>query len=250
MLRLILAVAVVLGVALVFQVASGDTRSAYGYIERGGNRKEGLKTVPSSSLSLRVVSFLAHREDKDFEKGDDIKLRFYVPSGEPVFLTASEIVPVHNYFMKPLKSDWPTGWQLFSDWPADEVLRPRGIRPADLGIVGRVNQEKPGSGTLVPLLFYVDDPPDKISSYEVRLVSREVLTVLRYDLRREGASEPILKKVLRKEFSAGAPILIRLNLVDQPPGSFTLRLFSKIKGLNHGPKRTYVFYHVPDVSGP
>jgi hypothetical protein len=233
--------------ALLLLTESFSSEGKYAYIERGKNRMEGIKKVPCSSLDLRIVSFLSYRENFNFAPEQNIKVKLYVPSEEPVFMTASEIVPVHNYYMKPLKNTWDKGWQLFSDWPATDVLIPLKIEPAQLGLVGRISQDKPGSGKLVPLLFYVNNHPNQIDSYEVCLISRETLSVVRYTLCAEGSEEEILRKVVRKKFAANTPILIKLDLKDQPAGLFRLSVKGKIEGLNEGPKRTYTFFHEPQV---
>jgi hypothetical protein len=235
-----------LGFLLLTESVSSDGK--YSYRERGKNRMEGIKKVPCSSLDLRIVSFLSFRENFNLAPEQNIKVKLYVPSKEPVFITAGEIVPVHNYYMKPLKNTWGTGWQLFSDWPAADVLIPLRIEPAQLGLVGRISRDKPGSGELVPLLFYVDNHPNQIDSYEVCLTSRETLSVVRYTLWAEGSEEEILRKVVRKKFAANTPILIRLDLRDKPAGLFRLSVKGKIRGLNEGPKRTYTFFHEPQVT--
>jgi hypothetical protein len=245
-LRLTPVLKITLGVLLL--TGSVSSEGKYAYTERGKNRWEGVKKVPSSSLDLRIVSFLAYRENFNFASEQNIKVKLYVPSKESVFITASEIVPVRNYYMKPLKNTWGAGWQLFSDWPAADVLIPLQIEPAQLGLVGRISQDKPGSGKLVPLLFYVNDHPKQIDSYEVCLTSRETLSVVRYTLWAEGSEEGILRKVVRKKFPASTPILIKLNLKGQPAGLFRLSVKGKVKGLNEGPRRTYIFFHKPEVT--
>lgn len=219
------------------------------YRLRDGNRMEGLNDVPTASLDLRVVSFLGYRENPRLLANDYLKLKFYVPSGDPVFITASEMVPTRHYFMEPVRTKWPEGWQEFSQWPANALLVPEGIDPANLGVVARLISNEAGSSHLVPVLFYVNSSPAKLSSYKLRIVSRETLSSIDFGLKRYQAPQVLSEQTLTKKyFSAGTPITLRMDLTGERAGWFELWIEARVKDQLGGPKRTYFFFHQPNVS--
>jgi hypothetical protein len=106
------------------------------YRLRDGNRMEGLvepKTSGSGSLDLRVASFLSYREPLQLRPGDNLILGFYVPSVDPIEITASEIVAKRYYLMKPRQTRWLRGWQAFSGWPATALIQAEIDEPRYLG---------------------------------------------------------------------------------------------------------------------
>lgn len=235
-------------IGLLLSYTPATSEEKYDYRERGKNRMEGKQDVPSASLDLRVVSFLGYREDISFSSKDVLKLKFFVRTEEPIFITASEINPVHYYFMRPLRSKWPSGWQIFSPWQASEVLIPLGIPIHNLGIIARIGSTKEGSGQLAPLLLYTENPPPKIASYKMILVSRENLSKMQYTLSRIGTKPTSFQQNLHKDFPAETPIILDLNLKDEQANMFELTVKGKIRNSNEGPKRTYTFFHNPSAS--
>jgi hypothetical protein len=239
--------------AAVIQSPAADQHE-YGL--RDGNRMEGLtepKTTGPGSLDLRVASFLGYREPLTLRQGDHITVAFYVPSADPIEIEASEIVARRYYSMKPTQKRWPRGWQVFSRWPAAAVLIPLGIDISNIGIVGRIdNGDAPDNGFLVPLLFYVRGRPASVSAYELQVVSREVLSQVRFSISTGRPERSVFYKVLRpqseKFFDAGVPIALQVPVRNEPAGWLKLEIEARIKDHLDGPARIYHFFHQPAVT--
>ena len=217
---------------------------------RDGNRMEGIRNdVPTASLDLRIISFISYRENKTLLQNDKLKLKFYVPTDDQIFISVGEIVPLHYYYMEPLKTQWAKGWQVFAGWPVKAVLLPKGIHPSSLGIVARLNSKEPGGGLLAPVLFYSSMHPAKVFSYELRVVSRETLSTLSYLLKRWQAKNRHSAYTLSDDphdyIAAGTPITFRLNLDNEAAGWFELLIDARVRDQIDGPRRTYYFFHQP-----
>lgn len=229
--------------------------SEFEYKLRDGNRKEGIRNdVPSASLDLCIISFISYRENRKPSLNDYLKLTFYVPTEAPIFISVSELVPVHYYYMDPIKTQWSKGWQVFDGWAANAVLIPKEIHPSSLGVVARLNSNSSEceGGLLTPVLFYNKNHPVKVSSYELCVVSKDTLSTLSCQLKRWKAdslhSAFIVSEDPTDYIVSGTPITLRLNLLGEAPGWFELSLDAMIRDQIDGPKRTYYFFHQPTIT--
>jgi hypothetical protein len=224
----------------------------YEYSLRDGNRMEGIKNdVPSALYDISVISFTAYREDIKPSSNDTLKLMFYVPSHEPIFVSVSEKIPLHHYYMEPMKNQWDIGWQLFDGWPASAVLIPKKIYPSGLGVVARMSSKEPGGGRLSPVLFYIKKRPDKVSTYELSVVSGNAFSVLSCQLKR-WESTSIHSTFVESEdpeddIAADTPITFRFDLTGEKEGWFEITLDATVKDQIDGPLRMYYFYHKPGI---
>lgn len=223
------------------------------YRERGSaqgeRRLEGTKAVPSASLDLQLVSFGARAPDaKPLPRQGDLNVGFFVWSEDPIFIVASEVVPLRNYFMRPVRTRWPMGWQVFGSWPQADVLQPLGIDPNVLGVVARLREDRDGARFVSPVLVFARDPPRQIGAYRLILRSRETLAEIGYVVVRDRDGATVKRVDQRHEYAAESPIVIDLDFAGQPAGSYRIGVKARIKNLNEGPKRTYQFHHQPIVA--
>ncbi len=214
--------------------------------QQRGDREEGVMDVPPASVDLRLASFVAVPESKS-GLGRNLNLKYYVDSPDSVFITASEVIPRYQYYMKAGMKGGEKGWWEYNSWKTSDVLDPLRLRAEELGVVARLGGRSEGSGIICPVILYTDNPPSKITRYSVVLVPRENLREMAYTVTRKGAKKPIIDRTLRRQYSAGMPLLLSITIPESAEGWFALAVKCKLKGQNQGPTRTYRFYHKRDV---
>ena len=233
-------------------LANAVWANEFDYKIRDSNRMEGFRNdIPTASLDLRVVSFVSYRENRSPSPNDRLKLKFFVPSEDPIFISVSEIVPLRYYYMEPVRTQWQRGWQTFDGWAVNAVLLPQAIRNSSLGVVARLQSNEPGSGLLTPVLIYLSSHPAAVSAYKLRIVSRETLSTLSYRLKRWKAVDIHTTKIISEDpadfIAAETPITMKLNLGGEKAGWFELWIDARIKDQIEGPRGTYYFYHQPAI---
>ncbi len=211
-----------------------------------GNREEGRRPIGVGAQDLQLLSFVSYIEKVDLDTNVNLKIRFYTTAESQVYISAKELQGHEFYEMKPLQHNWSPGWQEFQPWPTDEVLRPLGLKPNHLGFVARLNQDRSGSGEIVPLLVYHHELPPVIENYSVYLLAQEALRKVEVRLYAPEQETPMWVNQIREVFGA-APFSIQLNLPDQSPGWYKLIIDCRYRNRIGGPQRTYTFYHNPII---
>lgn len=212
------------------------------------NRMEGRKTIGVSAPDLELLSFTVYREKLETNSSVELKLKFYMWEQANLYITAKELIPKEFYFMNPLKIKWSRGWQEFSSWPTKAVLDPLAISIDKLGILGRMHNDRIGSGEIVPIIVYHSEPPKFINEYEIYFIASHDLRIVDCILYKieKNKNIPIIHKQLKYIF-AGIPFLITLNLSGQSQGYYQLLIDCDYKDRVGGPQRKYKFFHKPDA---
>lgn len=209
-----------------------------------GNRNEGVKRFNVSVYDLELLSFIGYLENVGVGKKVDLKIKFFMNEDTSLFITAKELMPQKSYLMKPSRTRWPKGWQEFSSWPTGQVLNPLGINISQLGILGRLKNDNPGSGEVAPLIIYHSKPISQIKTYTLYLRPKENLSKVQYSLYRVGSQVPIIKKItLHNIYYGGMAFPIVVDLSNQQTGYYKLIIICDFENQFGGPKRTYTFYH-------
>ena len=158
------------------------SQKRYEYKLRGGNRYEGIKPIGVSAPDLELLSFFSYKEDVVSGTDVNMKIKFFLKSESRVYITAKELILRKFYLMKPLKTNWKTGFQEFSKWPTREVINPLSIKMREIGIVGRISRDRIGSGDVVPLVMYHSESPITVDSYTLVLRPKRALSLIEYTL--------------------------------------------------------------------
>ena len=210
----------------------------------GQERMEGIKSVPANVPDLSLISFFVGSVRARPDEPVELKLAFYLPNDSSLFIKAQEDIAEKLYFMKPVQVQWKAGWRQFNTWPSSEVLVPLGLSPERLCILGRLDQPEPGSGVLVPIIFYRNNPPDHITHYEMVFRPGRRLRELKFVLSRESDQKEIWQD-LRYELSRKAPVDIKLNMSSEPAGYYRLVVTGEYKNRKGNIPRDYRFFHNP-----
>lgn len=218
----------------------------YTYQIRDGNRWEGIRPEGVSAPDLELLSLIVFRENYNINSNVTLKLKFYMWEKANLYITAKELVPNKYYFMNPLKVDWEKGWQEFSEWPIDAVLRPNHINSDQLGIIGRLYNDRIGSGVIIPIILYQSNVPKHIDQYTLHFVSKEDLRIVAWELYHVNSNVLIMQDNLH-ELLGGCPFSIIIDFSNEKSGYYKLTLNCRYKYRPGGPKRTYFFYHKDEV---
>lgn len=216
----------------------------FGY-EIRANRMEGLRGLKTSGAGLSLLSFVADHTQIPLEAKAVLTVHFYVPQNGSVYLTALELLrhDLSHYQMQPLQTEWSAGWQKFGPWPVRDVLFPLGIQPTQLGLVARLDDDRSGSGEIVPVHLSDNDSYQPSGRYLIHVLPQNSLAQATYDLISVNTGENVDSGTLQN-IGARSPFSISLDLSQQPEGEYRLLIRTKELGRTTGPSRQYFFHHV------
>jgi hypothetical protein len=112
-----------------------------------GNRYEGIKPKPVSGYDIELLSALVAYSEPSSTWPETLRLKFYLPATEDVFVTVRQPRPKTTYYWLD-KVVPPAPWrpQAFNEftWPTAPVLRNLpSVTLDDLGAVVRLRQQDP-----------------------------------------------------------------------------------------------------------
>src|SRR5262245_42026180 len=115
--------------------------------QKRGNRWEGLNPKPVKGYDIELLSALVDYREPSSAWPQTLRLKFYLPAAEPVFIMVRQPRPKTAYYwlnkVTPLTPWRPQAFNEF-DWPTQPVLRNlTSETPDDLGAVVRLRQEEP-----------------------------------------------------------------------------------------------------------
>lgn len=230
---------------IVIFLSGSISKESFEYKKRG-NREEGIRAVGIGAPNLELLSFVAHKEKTKWDADIILRIRFFLPKVSSFYITAKELRVRKFYIMKPLQHKWPSGWHEFSPWPTKDVLKPLGISLDDLGIVGKLNRDRIGSGEIAPLIIYHSSMPSQVNKYTLHFLPRDNLKRMEYRLYKVYPETLVAQQRIMM-LSGGSPFSITLDLSNQNEGYYKLIMDGKFKNRVGGPQRTYYFFHKPDV---
>lgn len=216
----------------------------YKYAEREG-RMEGLRKVPYDAYDLDLISFIVYREKFDLQNTRSLKIKFFLENQDKVYITAVSLDSKgkSNYQMKPIKTSYGSGWQEFNSWPVGDVIEPVGIDPNGIGIVAKKRFDRPGSGIIVPVIFYEKNFPEQRENYTAYLLPKNTLSYINFSVIRVDDGEIVCPDKELTNKSANLPFKISFSLRGQKKGIYKIMITTEELGRTIGPDRYYTFYH-------
>ncbi|MEM6805875.1 MAG: hypothetical protein AAF696_31045 [Bacteroidota bacterium] len=106
-----------------------------------GNRFEGAYKQKIANPSLELVSFYAGFESYGFGMDQKLKIAFNSPKSASFLIKAEEIETKQFYWMQNKETKLDSGWNEFSPWPVDLVLKDMDIEKRNLGIIVKSRQQ-------------------------------------------------------------------------------------------------------------
>ncbi len=214
------------------------------YQNRGG-RHEGLKSKLVYGYDIALLSArVDHREEGDGWP-EKMRLRFYLPGPEEVFIKIRQLRPWSTYYwldkvVEP-KDSWRAGALNDYAWPTATVLRklPR-MTADDLGTVVRLEQELPGQRERVaPAVLYRAGAPAQVPGYRFTLVTNDTAQVTCKIYR---GDREVFARPQRRE-RTGSPFTVRWKSDGEPDGEYRLAVSGYFESDNQPLDKEIVFYH-------
>lgn len=232
----------VTSVLSVFALGMGDDLS---YRDRG-NRYEGTNPKPISGYDVELLGAMVEpvpSSSTDFP--DRATISFFLEGEQTVHLLARERTPREYYWLDQVKpaSPWrPRATNTFS-WPSGDVLRPLGLRPADLLFLVRLGYDKPRSEERVaPVLVESAAGGRKISGYRFTFRTQATAKV-RYSVSGPDSTTP--PPTLYSQRAAAVPFDISWNAAGKPEGIYRLVLEGYFTADNQPFTQVVEFFHSP-----
>ena len=209
-----------------------------------GDRHEGLRPKPVSGYDIALLS--ARVDYRKAAEGwpEELRLRFYLPRPEEVFVTVRQLRPKSTYYwldqVTPREA-WRPG--AFNDytWPTATVLKrlPR-VTVDDLGAVVRLEREQPGRREQVaPAVLYDADAPAEVPGYRFSLKTNGTAQVTCKIYRDQTE---VFARPQRRE-RAGSPFTVRWASTGQPDGWYRLVVSGYFESDNSQLDKEIAFYH-------
>jgi hypothetical protein len=211
--------------------------------QKRGNRHEGLKPKPVSGYDIELLSALVDDPEPSPTWPQTLRLKFYLPAAEPVFLTVRQPRPKTAYYWLD-KIVPPAPWRprAFNEytWPTETVLRKlTSVTVDDLGVVVRLRREDPSRReTVAPAALFHTQPPTTASSYRFTFKTNGTAYVTGKIY--QGDKEVYRRPQNRER--AGSPFTLSWDAAGQPEGEYRLELSGYFDN-NIELAKEVVFYH-------
>lgn len=236
-------------VALVVSATAHATECTDCEYKKRETRFEGVTAIGVSAPDLELLSFTSYCESVPAGTNANLKLSFFLPEKKDLYIVAKELTPKHYYMMRPAETSWAAGWQEFAPWPTAAVMNQLGIALNELGVLGRVGHDMPGSCEVVPICVFDSTVVDSALEYTLHFKPKVNLKSVRFVLVRERDGERIIDQQMESLFYGGLPFPITLDMAGQAEGYFKLMIVCRLKNRTGRISRTYSFYHRPQLGG-
>lgn len=235
-----------LGMSILGLVVLGMAGDDLSYQDRG-DRYEGTKPKPIGGYEIELLGAIVEplpSPGADFPERAAVS--FFLDREETVHFLARERDPKDYYWLDQVKqsSPWrPRATNTFS-WPSGDVLRPLGLRPADLLFLVRLGHDKPRSEERVaPVLFEPAADGRRIGGY--RFTFRTQATAKIRHAVYGPASAELQPFTPYSQRSAATPFEIAWIADGQPEGTYRLVLQGYFPADSQRFVQVVEFFHNP-----
>lgn len=209
-----------------------------------GDHYEGLKPKPVSGYDIELLSALVAYREPSPSWPPTLRLEFYLPAAEPVFITVRQPRPKTAYYwldkVKPSAPWRPRAFNEFA-WPTKPVLRNlTSETPDDLGVVVRLRQEDPSRReTVAPAALFHAQPPKAANGYRFTFKTNGTAYVTCKIYR---GDKEVYRRPQNRE-GAGSPFTLSWDAQGQPKGEYRLVLSGYFENNNDELAKEVFFYH-------
>ena len=213
--------------------------------QKRDNRFEGIKPKPVSGYDIELLSALVADREPSASWPQTLRLKFYLPAAEPVFLTVRQPRPRTVYYWLD-KVVPPTPWRAMAwneySWSTEPVLKQlTAMGVDDLGVVVRLRQQDPSKReTVAPAALFHTQPPAAPDGYRFTFKTNGTAYVT-------GRIYRDNKEVFRRpqnQEKGGSPFTLSWNPQGQPEGEYRLELSGYFSD-NTQLAKEVLFYHRP-----
>jgi len=217
------------------------------------HRNEGVKQFEVSGYNIELMSLTENNESIE-KLSDSLKICFFLPELEGVYITCREINNNFNYWMdnvNPL-SNWKIKSSNCFTWPTSEILnklkginslKPNGIEfTYELGVTLRLNRENPSEAEkIVPVILYSKIFPQTLTNYLFTFYcekeSHAMVKIYKFN------SENVLFSQSLPSISPEEPFTINWKFEKIQDGWYTLVIDGQFDENNLKFKKIIYFYH-------
>jgi hypothetical protein len=213
-----------------------------------GDRYEGIRPRPVSGYEIEMISFLADYKDSTNRFPEQIRVRFYLPEQDEVYVTVREQDYKTFYWLdrvKPAKNWQPRSHNEFT-WFTEPVLKKleQHLDVYALGVVIRIGYQNPSiNERLAPAILYHSRPPDTVEAYLFTMKTNADAR-LSCSVWRGRDKTKLLTQIVRR-IDGGRPFTVRWAAGEAEEGSYTLRCKGYFLDTNAAIHQTVDFYHRP-----
>ena len=212
------------------------------------NRYEGLLDLPIAGPDrpgLDLVSFVGSFEP--FSSNVDLVVDFFLPPAAQPRLVAQELAADRFYRMEAKPGGWTPGiWHRFGPWPAGDVILPRRVRTANIGVLIRLDEKPEGTQFIAPAFVHHSPASPALTRYRAQLRPvRATLGAVDYTL--ERIDHDRLVTVVREsrpgERIEGEPFRVDVDASSLEEGRFRLTVVGYVRNSTQRIPRQYEFEH-------
>ncbi len=132
-----------------------------------GRHFEGSYTKKVSNPSINLVSLSTAMPRYVFGNKEQLQAAFYSPSEQAYLLHAEELQVVQFYWLQDKTEKATAGWNTFSGWHVDYMLKRLSVDARNLGVLIRLGE--PGSRQFAPARISMGDKPSGGARYIAQL---------------------------------------------------------------------------------
>ncbi len=209
-----------------------------------GDRHEGLRPKPVAGYDIALLSARVDYRDASDAWPDEMRLTFYLPRSEEVFITVRQLRPRSTYYwldeVEP-KDPWRPDAINDYAWPTETVLRKLSrVTADDLGAVVRLRMDTPGAREVVaPAVLSGSGAPPETPGYRFTLKTNGTAWVTCKIYR--DATEVFTRP--KKRERAGSPFTVRWPSDGQPDGEYRLVVSGYFESDSSPIAKEVAFYH-------
>jgi hypothetical protein len=216
-----------------------------------GRYSEGVRTAPSTGVSLDLLSALVDYQEPYKDLPPAFRAMFYLPIQEPVYLAIREVAARYFYWLDQVQpvSGWQAGRPNRFEWPTATVVRALTSRQSapltldDLGATARLGSQSPGKlERVAPVALYHSRPPQSVEGYCFVFKPDSRMRLL-FEVFADGRAKP-LESQLFPSVLAGQPHPIRWKAKEWPDGWYHLMVSGYVLSTNTQVDGKVSFYHV------
>lgn len=215
------------------------------YSDRG-NRHEGVDPKPVSGYDIVLVGAVVETAGTETAWPEDASLAFFLDRPREVFITLRERRPKTYYWLDKVRPERPWRAKVTNvfTWPSKEVLRPLGLRPADLLLLARLDRELPSRRESVAPVMLAPAGGARIGTYRFTFKSNAVSQIGWSIFGPDDSDEPVATGTPSR-YSADRPFDVRWDATGKPEGRYRLFLKGYFLSDNAKIELSVDFYHAP-----
>ena len=215
-----------------------------------GNRYEGTYSQEIGNPIIECVSFYASFETYEFNKNQQLNVRFYSPDSAQYFLKVEELRINKFYWMQNKGEQARSGWNEFQSWPVDNWLGRLGIHRQNLGVIVELNEEE--SRMFLPAQIYFSEKKrEKPSFYQTTIRLGKSIAEGEYLVYKGlmnsdhgDGSPPILKGNIGKRVAdSHFPIFLEMAKLSDRKTWYTVELKLRLQNSTRIIPYNFYFYH-------